>query len=279
MQEKVKNLPHILALLDDESAVVQDAVRAELLRMGDALDGALAGLSPAPTPRQMDRIRDLLQPVRRERFAECWPAWFSLGDTYEQLETAYQTAAEYLEPSSTLPRLSPMLDELAAEYRRKADAIHARSLASFLFLEQGFRGAHIDYYSPENSNLVHVIRTRRGIPLSLTCLFMLVGHRVGLAIQGCNFPGHFLARFRQGRDPMFVDCFDRGRILTEADLLAAHGEAVRESLRHEATAKVILERMLRNLVQAYRKRDREDEAVFILGVLETTREAATQPRK
>ena len=279
MNGNVKNLPYVLELLDDATPVVRDAVRAELLGFGDTLDEVLKGLNPPPSPDQREQIRQLLLPIRRQRFEEQWSAWYGLDDLYDQLETAYQLMAEYLEPDSGQPRLAPLLDRLAGEYREQADAINVRTLSGFLFHQKAFRGAHIDYYSPENSNLVHVLQTRRGIPLSLTCLLMLVGKRVGLAIQGCNFPGHFLARSGHGRDRLFIDCFDRGKFLSEVDLIHAHGEAVRESLRSEATAKVILERMLRNLVQAFRKRGHEDQADFMMHMLEATREALIRPRQ
>ncbi len=46
----------------------------------------------------------------------------------------------------------------------------------------------MDYGDPQNSNLVHVITRRAGLPISLACVYILVGQRMGLAIEGCNFP-------------------------------------------------------------------------------------------
>ena len=63
MNGNVKNLPYVLELLDDDTPVVRDAVRAELLGFGDTLDEVLKGLNPPPSPDQREQIRQLLLPI------------------------------------------------------------------------------------------------------------------------------------------------------------------------------------------------------------------------
>ena len=58
--------------------------------------------------------------------------------------------------------------------------------------EHGFRGAGERYYEVENSVLDHVLRTRRGIPISLAVVLMGVARKLGLETLGINFPRHFL---------------------------------------------------------------------------------------
>ncbi len=60
------------------------------------------------------------------------------------------------------------------------------------FRGQGFRGAHDNYYEVENSVLDHVLRTRRGIPISLGVVLIGIARRLGLDALGVNFPRHFL---------------------------------------------------------------------------------------
>ena len=60
------------------------------------------------------------------------------------------------------------------------------------FAGQGFRGAHDNYYEVDNSVLDHVLRTRRGIPISLGVVLIGIARRLGLDALGVNFPRHFL---------------------------------------------------------------------------------------
>ena len=56
----------------------------------------------------------------------------------------------------------------------------------------GFQGAGERYYEIENSVLPHVLRTRRGIPISLGVVLMGVAGQLRLEALGVSFPRHFL---------------------------------------------------------------------------------------
>ena len=56
----------------------------------------------------------------------------------------------------------------------------------------GFQGAGERYYEIDNSALDRVLRSRRGIPISLGVVLMGVARQLGLDALGVNFPRHFL---------------------------------------------------------------------------------------
>jgi hypothetical protein len=70
------------------------------------------------------------------------------------------------------------------------------ALNQFLYEELGYWGNTEDYYDPRNSYLNEVLDRRTGIPITLSILYMEVGRRVGLPLEGVSFPGHFLVRLR-----------------------------------------------------------------------------------
>ena len=91
------------------------------------------------------------------------------------------------------------LDQLAASLKRRlrpdispADTILA--LNRFLFEEQGFTGNAADYYDPRNSFLNEVLDRKCGIPITLAVVYVEIGRRIGLTVQGVSFPGHFLVK-------------------------------------------------------------------------------------
>jgi regulator of sirC expression with transglutaminase-like and TPR domain len=130
-------------------------------------------------------------------------------------------------------------------------------LTEFLSDELGFRGNSSCYYCEENSLLPHVVSSRVGIPISLALVYMMVGSRAGMRIEGINLPGHFIAR----HSGVFFDPFHAGRILTMPDvkqLLVRQNIEFKESHLNPASPRQFLLRMLANLLYVY-DLDEEDE--------------------
>src|ERR687889_603691 len=85
------------------------------------------------------------------------------------------------------------------------------ALNRYLFDEQGFAGNVADYYDPRNSMLHQVLGRRLGIPITLSIVYMEVGRRAGLRVEGVGLPGHFVVRaFEDEEDEgVLVDPFNR----------------------------------------------------------------------
>lgn len=128
-----------------------------------------------------------------------------------------------------------------------------------LFQEQGFCGNAEDYYDPRNSFLNDVLDRRMGIPITLSILYMEVGYRLGLGLQGVSFPGHFLVKLPLATGDLVVDPFFSGSALNEVELtnrivtlFGAHPPNLDlQSILAGVSKKEILARMLRNLKNIY----------------------------
>jgi regulator of sirC expression with transglutaminase-like and TPR domain len=94
------------------------------------------------------------------------------------------------------------------------------------------------------------VDSKAGIPITLALVYMMVGSRAGMRIEGINLPGHFIARHAG----VFFDPFHAGRILTLADvkhLLVRQNLEFKESHLLPATPRQFLLRMLANLLYVY----------------------------
>lgn len=123
-------------------------------------------------------------------------------------------------------------------------------LSRFLAGELGFHGNADRYYVEENSLLPRVVETRAGIPITLALLYMMVGSRAAMKIDGINLPGHFIARHGE----VFFDPFHGGRILSRRDvegILLRQGLELKEGHLRPATPRQIVLRMLANLRYVY----------------------------
>ena len=172
-------------------------------------------------------------------------------------EVALLIAAEeypQLDPAPYLQRLDfyaeRVKDRLADE---SAAPVLLGEISKVLFEEEGFTGNAEAYYDPRNSYLNDVLDRRLGIPLTLSIIYLEVGWRLGLPLEGVNFPGHFLVRYQGEALRLLVDPFQGGLIRFEdeaQDLLdRVYGGTVKlqtEFLRG-ADKRDILVRLLSNL--------------------------------
>ncbi len=152
------------------------------------------------------------------------------------------------------------------------------ALNEFLFDDLGFSGNAGNYYDPRNSFLNEVLDRRTGIPITLSVLYLELGRRIGLELEGVSFPGHFLVRLRVRGAMLVLDPFSGGEALSETDLRerlqrvipegAAGGVPVDalplDPFLEPANKRQILARLLRNLKGIYREADKPQRLLEVL---------------
>ena len=187
-----------------------------------------------------------------------------------------------LDVEGYLDAIDRMGDDAAARVSqagvRGQDAIQI--LNEYLYDDQRFTGNRERYDDPRNSFLNEVIDRRTGIPISLAVVYLEIARRAGVAVDGVNFPGHFLVRasderprLRVGGEILIVDPFHGGALLSELDcreMLRQHvGEdaAFDRDLLQPATRHQIVVRMLVNLKRLYVRMRSFPQARFVADLL------------
>ena len=102
------------------------------------------------------------------------------------------------------------VDQLLARLKRRLpadspDLQRLRALNQFFFRDLSFGGNVNDYYDPDNSYLNAVLRTRRGIPISLAVLWLELALGLGLNARGVAFPGHFMVKVNLPKGQVLID--------------------------------------------------------------------------
>jgi regulator of sirC expression with transglutaminase-like and TPR domain len=160
------------------------------------------------------------------------------------------------------------VDQLLARLKRRlpADAPplqRLRLLNQFFFRELSFGGNVNNYYDPDNSYLHAVLRTRRGIPISLAVLWIELAQGLGLHARGVGFPGHFLIKINLPKGQVVIDPFN-GQSLSREELAERLEPYKRRSglvdefdvpmglYLQAAPPREIIARMLRNLKEIHR---------------------------
>lgn len=285
----LKQISSILKLVDDDSPKVRDRMWEILTANLHAWEGTLREALPSLAPGPRRRLEELLSASDKVDFRSRFAAWRELPSEPERLEAALTTLSDYLRrqaasnpakpgagsvDGSETPTLDSLLGGLAAEFKATGEICIPSRLARFLFHAKGLRGADNDYYDPRNSDLVQVIRTGRGIPISLACVFMLVGRRLGLHIAGCDVPEHFLTRAEEGGETVIIDCFDAGRLLGRdrlSQLEMKYAPDFNRILKQDATAESMVARVLRNLINAFHLSGNKQASEFMWALAEDLR--------
>jgi regulator of sirC expression with transglutaminase-like and TPR domain len=174
----------------------------------------------------------------------------------------------HLDPRPYLAQLDDMGDAASLVVaQRLADIDGDTTLATiealndYLFKEMKFIGNRDKYEDPRNSCLNEVLDRRTGIPITISVVYLEVARRVGLQMDGVNFPGHFLVRCpglaRTESSGLIIDPYHGGVLLSEQRcrvLLQRHvgpDVAFSRSLLAPATRTQIMVRMLLNLKRLY----------------------------
>ena len=180
--------------------------------------------------------------------------------------------AEYpdLDLRRYLLQLQELADGASSEEWAGSPLKRLHRLRRFLFEEQRFRGNDAEYYDPQNSFLNDVLDRRLGIPITLSLVFMEVGRRLALPVEGIGLPGHFIVGFEAGEERILLDPFNGGAILTPEGCQAVVSRVIGRPVTLEpghflpVTKRQLLSRMLTNLKAAYFKREDWEKALRIL---------------
>jgi regulator of sirC expression with transglutaminase-like and TPR domain len=158
--------------------------------------------------------------------------------------------------------------EVDATLQRYADTVRARvrgsqpqallaHLHEVMFEEEKFLGNEDDYYNASNSYLPEVLRTKRGLPITLSLVYRIVAERLGMRAWGVGLPGHFLCGLDIDGKIMLVDSFAGGRIVTIAEAHARMKETLgpdvewSDGLLQPVSNRHWLTRVLQNLLHTF----------------------------
>ena len=144
------------------------------------------------------------------------------SDEYFPLLEAAISLAQDEYPELDVQQVLGDVDQLLARLKRRlpADAPalqRLRLLNQFFFHDLNFGGNVNDYYDLDNSYLNAVLRTRRGIPISLAVLWLELAGGLGLNARGVAFPGHFMVKVNLPKGQVVIDPFS-GQSLSREEL-------------------------------------------------------------
>ena len=210
---------------------------------------------PAPFPVEV--------PTALEHFATLVADDASLALTEAAIVVAqYENPA--LDTQSVLAELDALAERLCRRIPSDATPVQKlRFLNRYFFQELGFGGNVNDYYASANSHIHQVLRSRRGIPISLAVIYLELAGQLKLIAHGVSFPGHFLVKVKMPQGEVVIDPFT-GQSLSRDELderlvpykrrqgLLGEFDMPLGLFLQAASPREVLARLLRNLKEIHR---------------------------
>lgn len=184
------------------------------------------------------------------------------GDESIELDRAALEIARFENPHIDVRACLTTLDNWAAQLESRLSPSAGGSefvtkVNRLLFNELQFRGDQDSYFHPANSCLDQVIERRKGLPITLAVLYLEITRRLLRPTFGVALPAHFVVHYNDGLFSIYVDVFNGGQLLSEAQCtemicqMTGSREPVSQVAFAAATKRQIVVRMMRNLQNAY----------------------------
>jgi regulator of sirC expression with transglutaminase-like and TPR domain len=189
---------------------------------------------------------------------------------FHLLEAAASIAQDE-EPMLDIQEVLDSCDALLVRLNRRLKGVSEplkklSTLNQFFYSELGFSGNANNFYAPENSYLNEVLRTRKGIPISLAVIWLELAQALDLQAEGVCFPGHFLVKVTVPEglivmDPLTGESMGLENLSERLSLFRSHLGAAEDMepplglFLQPATPRDIVTRMLRNLQEIFKSQE------------------------
>mgnify|MGYP001196099727 CR=1 FL=1 len=211
----------LIRLMDDDTPVVQEALIKEFKRMDEKGIHLLQKLTHNNNRILSSHAREFLQEISgHDTVADFYRFIRSLN--YE-LETGSLLLDRTVFPNVDVAECCIQIDVIAARCREimilpSTPWEKCKVLNRVIFHEFGFRGNSENFDDPLNSLISQVLIRRKGIPITLSILYILVAQRCGINLEPIGMPVRFLVGCFLEEAPFYIDPYERGRFKMEEDL-------------------------------------------------------------
>ena len=277
---KESELKALVTLLEDDDNEVVTHVERKLMEIGTGVIPMLEQEWEMNfNPVTQRRIEDLIHTLQFELVQERLSDW--KDNRTEDLLEGLWLLATYQYPDLDLEDLRQEVHALYIEVWREfkeqlTPVEQVRILNNVLFDKFKFRANTKNFHSPANSMINAVLESKKGNPISLCSIYLLIAQKLELPVFGVNLPNLFILTYKVESSDFYINCFSKGLIFTRADIdnYLDHLNISKQELFYKPCSHLdIILRSLRNLVVSFEKLGdyhKSDEIKIILKRLEDT---------
>ena len=262
-----QELKALVALLDDEDTEVLDHVEERIISYGNEIIPYLESeWENSFNPEVQRRIEELIHTLQNGALKSRLRAWYQ-QESPDLLEGMWLVAT-YQYPDIELDAIRGQIEQIYydawLEHKPEAHPYdQVKLLNSVLFSKLKFSANTKNFHAPANSMINRVLETRKGNPISLCVVYMLVAERLKMPVYGVNLPQLFILTFKNEQVQFYINAFNRGLIFSKQDIdnYLKQLKLVPDDIFYQPCSNVdIIRRVLRNLINSFEKLDDYEKA-------------------
>ena len=250
----------LVSLLEDEDEEVNRHVEGKIMSLGsDVIPFLEEQWEKSFDPNIQRKIEDMIHTLQFTQLKERFRAWKEKGG--ESLLEGMWLISLYQYPDTELNDLNKEIEQIYYDiWVELKEDLHPydqiKIINGALFTKLKFRANTKNFHSPNNSFLKSVLESKKGNPISLSVIYMLVAEKLGLPIYGVNLPNLFIITYKSEEVQFYVNAFNRGLIFSKKDIdnyLANLNLTPKPIYYEPCSNEDIIKRVLRNLIMAFEK--------------------------
>jgi regulator of sirC expression with transglutaminase-like and TPR domain len=255
-----RELKALVSLLDDDDEQVVTEVVAKIRTLGrEVIPYLEAQWECNFNPRVQQKIENLIHDLQLNWLREQLLAWYRTPE--QDLLTGMWLVAAYQYPDLDLQKIRQELEQIYRDawLEVKPDLYpfdQVKVLNSVFFGKFKFSANTKNFHSPGNSLINVVLETRKGNPISLCVIYMLIAQKLGLPVYGVNLPNLFVLTYKTDKLQFYINVFNRGLIFSRQDIENYIHElhlAPNPVFFEPCNNVDIIRRVLRNLIMSFDK--------------------------
>ncbi|GIL24229.1 MAG: hypothetical protein BroJett042_27420 [Bacteroidota bacterium] len=253
-------LKALVSLLDDDDKQIADHVQSKILSLGtEAIPFLEKEWESNLNPQIQSRIEELIHTLQYDLVKERLVEWYKSPEP--DLLTGMWIVATYQYPEIELEKLRQELEqiyyEVWLEFRPELYPLdQIKIINGVIFNKLKFGANTKNFHSPGNSMINVVLESRKGNPITLCVIYMLVAQKLKLPVHGVNLPNLFILTYKDDNHQFYINAFNRGLIFSKQDIENYIHElhlVPQQSFFEPCPAIEIVRRALRNLIMSFEK--------------------------
>lgn len=267
----------LLSLLDDPDKSVFQEVRNKLVSIGEPAISVLENVWEQSFDTDIQtKIESIIHNIQLNISEENLRQWASTPD--QHLLTGAILIAKYQYPDLNEDKIRRHIQQIRQdvwlELNDKLTALEQVKIINHILFEvHNFSGNTQNYHAPQNSYINNVLESRKGNPISLSLIYLIVAQDLKLPIYGVNLPEHFVLCYKDIHQLMtvktkrdaemiaegilfYINPFSRGAVFGKGQLdiyLKKLDLDIKSEYYQPCSNLEMIKRLIRNLIFSYKK--------------------------
>lgn len=277
----LNEIKSLVALLDDDDQEILHHIENKILEIGHDIIPILENeWELIQNPDHQIRIENIIHKIQYKDLLEEFTEWYNTKD--QDLLHGTYLISKYRFPDLDKQTIINAIDKLRLdiwlEMHMDLTPYEKIRIINYIFYQSyKFTGNTQTYHDPQNSYINQVLETKKGNPILLAVVYLLVAQKLNIPIFGVNLPQHFVLAYTEekytdftnaafndiekyikpeGKVLFYINAFNNGAVFSKANLeqfLKQISVEPKFEFFEPCSNLDIIKRILRNLVSAYEK--------------------------